>query len=95
MNELVMPSYKTEVEEAQWWFDHQDRIAEDLLSSAVNRDPVRGATAKEMGLSARISISMDDVPVALQQARQEGLLFDEYAKRLFHRALQSDLKKVG
>ncbi len=33
MEKRVIPAFKTEAEEAQWWFDHRDEIAADVLAA--------------------------------------------------------------
>ncbi len=34
MEKRQLPNFKTEDEEARWWFDHREEIAQDFLNAA-------------------------------------------------------------
>ena len=59
---LKLPHFKTEAEEAEWWFTHQDEIADELELSRPKPGPgralrrlaeIRGVTLEEIQATLR------------------------------------------
>lgn len=94
MNKVAMPEFQSEAEEAQWWSDHQDEIADEFLDSNSSRDPERGATAREAS-AVGILIPYEDAALAMEYAQRKGIAFEEFATRIFHEALQEEVRKAG
>lgn len=75
---LVVPKFKTEAEEAQWWYDNREKV-EDALINAMDNGTIRRGTAQRVVSEARasrnVSIRMAeaDLDLARKQAEEKGL----------------------
>ncbi len=75
MGRLKMPDFKTDAEEAAWWFNNQDEIAREAL--------------EDNGLDV-VSIPPEDAEVARKCAASRGVSYEEYVRDLLHRALEQE-----
>ena len=75
MGKLKMPDFQTDAEEAAWWFDNQDAIAEEYAEE-------HAAEILALVLNA------DDVKVAIDFATAKGLTPRDYVRQLVHTALE-------
>jgi predicted DNA binding CopG/RHH family protein len=88
----VIPAFKSESEEADWWYKNRARLDKDLLHA---KKPKRLATAT---LKARLAASKSrvisirlaetDIELARRQATQKGLPYQTYIKSVLHQALR-------
>ena len=89
---LVVPNFKTEAEEAQWWYDNRDKV-EDALVNAIENGTIRRDTAKRLTREARASRNVTirmveaDLDLARKQAEEKGLPYQTYIKSVLHEAL--------
>src|SRR5689334_17315782 len=89
---IVVPKFKTEAEEAQWWYDHRAQV-EDALIHAMDSGTIRRGTAQrltsETRASRNITIRMAeaDLDLARKQAEEKGLPYQTYIKSVLHEAL--------
>lgn len=51
---IVVPKFKTEAEEAQWWYDNRDKVEEALIT-AMDNGTIRRGTAQRLTSEARVS----------------------------------------
>lgn len=92
-----IPSFKSEAEEAEWWYANRNQSDKDFAESA------KAGTLKRLDpaeLKARLASSTrsrvvslrlpeDDIALARQQAMQRGLPYQTYIKSVLHQALRS------
>ena len=89
MEKRVLPDFKSEAEEAKWWFDNQDVLDEDFLQAAAEGVLGRGTVARQGGIpTTTIRLDPDDIALAREQASKRGLRYQTYLKMLVHEALQ-------
>jgi predicted DNA binding CopG/RHH family protein len=84
----ILPEFKSEAEEAKWWFDHQDEVLGDFERASQNGTLVRGAAARVSALpTTTIRLDPADIELARQQAEKKGLKYQTYLKMVIHEAL--------
>jgi predicted DNA binding CopG/RHH family protein len=93
--ERVVPAFKSEAEEAEWWFKNRARLDKHFLEAAKKGELKRLDRAT---LAARLSASKArvvsirlpeiDIELARRQAAQKGLPYQTYIKSLLHQALR-------
>jgi predicted DNA binding CopG/RHH family protein len=91
----VIPVFKTEAEEADWWYKNRARLDKDFLEAAkkgnLKRLDQRALKAQLAASKARvvsIRLPVNDIELARQQAAQKGLPYQTYIKSLLHQALR-------
>ena len=88
MEKRVFPDFRSEAEEAKWWFDHQDELLEDFKQAAKEGRLGRGTAARQAGIpTTTIRLDPDDIALAREQASKRGLKYQTYLKMLVHEAL--------
>ena len=84
----VLPDFKSEAEEAKWWFDNQDELLKDFEKAAAEGRLGRGTAARLGGIpTTTIRLDPGDIALAREQASQRGLKYQTYLKMLVHEAL--------
>jgi predicted DNA binding CopG/RHH family protein len=89
---MVVPKFKTEAEEARWWYDNREKV-EDALIHAMDNGTVRRGTARRLTSEARASRNVTirmveaDLDLARRQAEEKGLPYQTYIKSVLHEAL--------
>jgi predicted DNA binding CopG/RHH family protein len=89
---IVVPKFKTEAEEAQWWYNNREKV-EDALINAMDNGTIRRGTAQRLATEARASrnvtirIAEADLDLARKQAEEKGLPYQTYIKSVLHEAL--------
>jgi predicted DNA binding CopG/RHH family protein len=89
---IAVPKFRTEAEEAQWWYDNRDRV-EDALINAMDNGTIRRGTAQRLTSEARASrnvtirLAEADLDLARKQAEKRGLPYQTYIKSVLHEAL--------
>jgi len=88
---VVNESFETEADEARWWANHQDLVAEKIEEAAKDGTLGRGTVAKK-GLTptTTIRLSMEDISRARALAEHKGLRYQTYLKMLIHEALGNE-----
>ena len=91
-NRRMVPKFKTEKEEADWWYRNRHRIAKDF-EQAVKKGELKRldkATLRARLASWVITIRLpeEDLELARQQAVKKGLPYQTYIKSLLHEALR-------
>ena len=88
MEKRILPDFKSEAEEAKWWFDNQDELDKDFKQAAAEGRLGRGTAARLGGIpTTTIRLDLDDVALAREQAAKRGLKYQTYIKMLVHEAL--------
>jgi predicted DNA binding CopG/RHH family protein len=84
----TLPDFKSEAEEAKWWFDNQDELDKELAQAAAEGRLGRGTAARIGGIpTTTIRLDPDDIALAREQAGKKGLKYQTYLKMLVHEAL--------
>jgi predicted DNA binding CopG/RHH family protein len=89
---LVVPKFKTEAEEAQWWYDNRGKV-EDSLIKAMDNGTIRRGSAQRLTSQARASrnvtirMAESELDLARKQAEEKGLPYQTYIKSVLHEAL--------
>jgi predicted DNA binding CopG/RHH family protein len=95
MGNRILPDFKSEAEEAKWWFDNQDELDKDFAQAAKDGTLGCGTAARIGGIpTTTIRFEPGDIALAREQASQRGLKYQTYLKMLVHDALQKAKKKV-
>jgi predicted DNA binding CopG/RHH family protein len=86
--ELKKKSFRSEAEEAQWWDENQDSLAQEFEQAAAEGTLGRGTTARR-GNTPTTTIRLDprDIDRARIEAESRGLKYQTYLKMLIHEAL--------
>jgi predicted DNA binding CopG/RHH family protein len=94
--DLKIPDFKNETEEAQWWDSHEDEIDRAFEQAAAKGTLGRG-TVKRKGAIPSTSIRLDqeDISRARVLAERKGLRYQTYLKMLIREALIAEEKKLA
>jgi predicted DNA binding CopG/RHH family protein len=85
---LVVPAFRTEAEEADWYFTHQDELLSAFKKAARKGTLGRGTAAKQARTRAiTIRLNSEDLEMAQRNADELGLGYQTYLKMLIHKAL--------
>jgi predicted DNA binding CopG/RHH family protein len=89
----VIPAFKSESEEADWWHKKRGLLDKDLVGSAKKLKRLDQATLKTRLAASKsrvVSIRLPeaDLELARQQASQKGLPYQTYIKSVLHQALR-------
>ena len=84
---LVIPKFRSEREEAEWW-DAHPQVATRLLRRALKDGTVRRQPDETRIVTMRIPVR--DLQAAQQLAERKGLPYQTYMKMLLHQALQKE-----
>jgi predicted DNA binding CopG/RHH family protein len=88
MEKRILPDFKSEAEEAKWWFEHQDELDEDFKQAAKEGRLGRGTAARLGGIpTTTIRLDPADIAMAREQASKRGLKYQTYLKMLVHEGL--------
>src|SRR5688500_9497884 len=95
------PRFKTEAEEAKWWSDNQELIADRFEQAKAAGTLGKGTVARiaqETGgpsPTVTIRISEADLVRAMNLAQKMGLRYQTYLKMLIHEALSSEERRLS
>lgn len=99
---LKVPKFATEAEEAQWWYDHREELAQAFADAAARGELHRGSAARlarerAAGTTPTTTIRLDpeDISRARELAAKRGLRYQTYLKMLLHEALAAEEKKLA
>ena len=91
----AIPNFKSEAEEAEWWYKNRARLDKDLVEAAkkgtlkrLDRATLKARLAASKSRVVSIRLPEDDIELARQQATQRGLPYQTYIKSVLHQALR-------
>lgn len=89
--QLVVPKFKTETEEADWWFANREKLSEEFVE-AGRQGKLKVLTKEDLRerLAARpitIRVAEADIELAKKQAELKGLPYQTYIRSLLHETL--------
>jgi hypothetical protein len=91
-----LPAFKSEGEEAQWWFDNREALGDEFVQ-AINEGRVTKGAMVARGLIRTPSIQIDpeDLSRAKVLAEKKGVRYQTYLQVLIHDALDREAKMAG
>lgn len=84
---LRVPKFKSEAEEAEWWFQRRDVLAV-LLEKHGRRVPPRKVERSKV---VTIRLYETDLARARQLAEKKGIRYQTYIRMLLHEALEREV----
>jgi predicted DNA binding CopG/RHH family protein len=88
----VTPDFKSESEEAEWWYKNRARLDKDLVEVKKPKRLISATLKARLAASKSRVISIRlaeiDIELARQQATQKGLPYQTYIKSVLHQALR-------
>ncbi len=102
----IVPSFATEAEEAEWWYENRNVHGKQLLAALKSGDAQVltkeklleriAASKKTPAPVIALRIPAADLALARKQAEQKGLPYQTYIKSLLHETLaKRERRKVG
>jgi len=92
---LALPSFKSEAQEAEWWYKNRGRLDRDLVEGAkggklkrLTREILSERVAASKSRMVSIRLPESDIELARRQAAQKGLPYQTYIKSVLHQALR-------
>ena len=102
MEKGKIPKFKSEADEAAWWYAHREETARWMEEAAATGQTT---TLSEMLQHARqragvtptvsIRIAPEDIARARGLAEKKGLRYQTYLKMLLHEALEREQRRVA
>jgi predicted DNA binding CopG/RHH family protein len=88
---LKVPEFKTEGDEARWWVEKQDQIAQQFARAAAEGKLGRGTVARRGNTpTTTIRLDPEDIAKARLHAERKGIKYQTYLKMLIHQALREE-----
>jgi predicted DNA binding CopG/RHH family protein len=96
-----IPKFRSEADEAAWWYAHREETARWMEEAAANG---RTTTLSEVLRASRragttptvsIRIAPEDIARARGLAEKRGLRYQTYLKMLLHEALEREQRRVA
>ncbi len=91
----VIPAFKSESEEAEWWYKNRARLDKDLVDAAkkgklkrLDQATLKDRLAASKSRVVSIRLPENDIELARKQAEQKGLPYQTYIKSVLHQALR-------
>ncbi len=91
----VIPAFKSETAEAEWWFKNRALLDKDLAEAAkkgklrrLNQTTLKARLSASKSRVISIRLPEDDLELARQQATEKGLPYQTYIKSVLHQALR-------
>jgi predicted DNA binding CopG/RHH family protein len=91
----AVPNFKSEAEEAEWWYRNRARLDKDFVEAVkkgklkrLDRATLNARLAASKSRVVSIRLPEDDIELARQQATQRGLRYQTYIKSVLHQALR-------
>ncbi|MEO5924785.1 MAG: CopG family antitoxin [Bryobacteraceae bacterium] len=90
----TIPAFKSESDEAAWWYKNRARLDKDFLDAAkagklqrLNPATLKASLAPSKARVVSIRLPENDIEMARKQAAEKGLPYQTYIKSLLHQAL--------
>ena len=93
--EKILPHFESEAEEAQWWFDHQERFDADFAKALADGTLGRGSAMKQILLLQQSVVpEAADAAQAQRLAEKKGIPYKEFLKQLIHLGLEREIEQA-
>ena len=87
---LRVPKFETEEEEAAWWPQQEDAIADAFEAALLDGTLMRGDKPITV-----LSLDLEDAQAAREQAELRGVDFVSYLESLVHEAVQQEQRRAS
>jgi predicted DNA binding CopG/RHH family protein len=91
----ALPAFKSEAEEAEWWYKNRARLDRDLVDAAkkgtlkrLDQATLKAHLAASKSRVVSIRLPENDIELAREQATRKGLPYQTYIKSVLHQALR-------
>jgi hypothetical protein len=91
----ITPAFKSEADEAEWWYKSRARLDRDFLEAAkkgglkrLDKGGLKRILAASKARVVSIRLPEMDIELARRQAAEKGLPYQTYIKSLLHQALR-------
>ena len=91
----TIPNFKTEAEEADWWYKNRARLDRNLLDAAkkgalkrLDLATLKARLDRSKSRVVSIRLPETDLELARRQAAERGLPYQTYIKSVLHQALR-------
>jgi predicted DNA binding CopG/RHH family protein len=85
---LVVPSFNSEAEEAEWYQAHKREVEQDFLRAWKEGKTFRKSPKNPALRPITIRLPVDDIQRAQKQASQRGVGYQTYLRMILHQALR-------
>jgi len=94
--EFQKKSFKSEGDEANWWDQQQDALAEEFERAAAEGTLGHGTAARKEAIpTTTIRLAQEDIQLARSQAERRGLKYQTYLKMVIHQALRQEEGQIS
>jgi predicted DNA binding CopG/RHH family protein len=83
---IVIPTFRTEAAEAEWWDSHPD-AATEIMKRALKSGKARWAVPLK---TVTMRLPVPDIKTAQDLAHEKGLPYQTHIKMLLHEALKKE-----
>jgi predicted DNA binding CopG/RHH family protein len=91
----VLPAFKSEAEEAEWWYANRASLDKDLADAAkkgklkrLDQATLKARLAATKSRVVSLRLPEVDIELARRQATEKGLPYQTYIKSVLHQALR-------
>ena len=91
----AIPTFKSEADEAEWWYKNRARLDKDFVDEAkkgalkrLDQATLKARLAASKSRVVSIRLPEIDIELARQQAARKGLPYQTYIKSVLHQALR-------
>jgi ParB-like chromosome segregation protein Spo0J len=99
---LKVPKFKSEEEEANWWFDHREDHAKAMANALAKGEgtalaDILNRRRKRLGITPTVSIRIDPIDIARARriATKKGLPYQTLLKTVIREGLRREEKRLA
>ena len=97
METLKVPKFATESEEADWWYDNRETLADHFEQAAKEGRLGRGTVMKRLGINppTLLRLAPNDITRAKTIAEKKGLHYQSYLESVIQEALEREERQAS
>jgi len=97
MEKRIIPKFASEAEEADWWFDNRELLADQFEQAAKEGRLGRGTAMQRLGIPppTMIRLEPNDMTRAKSIAEKKGLPYQAYLESVIHEALDREERQAS
>lgn len=88
-----LPAFKSEREEADWWYDNREKHAEEFIVAMAEGRVQQGGMARRLAAArayAAYGLDRKDVSRAETLAEHRGMSLEKYLSQIVHEAIDRE-----
>jgi hypothetical protein len=93
-----LPSFASEEEEANWWYENREKHDEEFARAFDEGRVKRGGAVQRLAAAqkaANLTLATEDAMLAVVVAEEKGVEVQTYLKRLIHEALLKEVHQIA